>query len=60
VSVEALHFVWALAMVGWGASALVGCEDWTSGTLADVPICCCKIGVSMIFNKLNMELKEYL
>jgi hypothetical protein len=45
VSVEALRFVWASAMVGWGASALVGCEDWTSGTLADVPVCCYKMGV---------------
>jgi hypothetical protein len=27
VSVEALCFVWASATVGWGASALVGCED---------------------------------
>jgi hypothetical protein len=32
-------------MVGWGASALVGCEDWTSRTFADVPVCCCKTGV---------------
>jgi hypothetical protein len=45
VSVEALRFVWASATVGWGASALVGCEDWTSETLADVPIYCCKTGV---------------
>jgi hypothetical protein len=29
----------------WGASALAGCEGWTSGTLADVPICCYKTGV---------------
>jgi hypothetical protein len=45
VSVEALRFVWASATVGWGASTLVGCEDWTSRTLADVPVCCCKMGV---------------
>jgi hypothetical protein len=45
VSVEALCFVWASATVGWRASALVGCKDWTSRTLADVPVCCCKTGV---------------
>jgi hypothetical protein len=45
VSVEALRFVWASATVSCGASALVGCEDWTSGTLADVLVCCCKTGV---------------
>jgi hypothetical protein len=45
VSVEALRFVWVTATVGWGASALVGGEGWTSGTLADVPVCCCKTGV---------------
>jgi hypothetical protein len=45
VSVEALRFVWALATVSWGASTLVGCEGWTSGILADVPVCCCKTGV---------------
>jgi hypothetical protein len=28
-----------------GASALVGSKGWTSGTLADVPVCCCKMGV---------------
>jgi hypothetical protein len=44
VSIEALRFVWASAIVGWGASVLVGCEGWTSGTLADVPICYCKNG----------------
>jgi hypothetical protein len=44
VSVEALRFVWASATVGWGASVLVGCEGWTSGTLADVLVCCCKNG----------------
>jgi hypothetical protein len=44
VSVEALRFVWALATIGWGASVLVGCEGWTSGTLADVPVCCYKNG----------------
>jgi hypothetical protein len=42
VSVEALRFVWALATVGWGVLVLVGCEGWTSGTLADVPVCCYK------------------
>jgi hypothetical protein len=45
VSIEALRFVWASTTVGWGASSLVGCEDWTSGTLADVPVCCYKTGV---------------
>jgi hypothetical protein len=45
VSVEALRFVWVSATVGWGALALVGCEDWTSGTLDDVLICCYKTGV---------------
>jgi hypothetical protein len=44
-SVKALRFTWASAMVGLGASALAGCEGWTSGTLVDVPICCCKTGV---------------
>jgi hypothetical protein len=44
-SVEALRFPWASAMVGWGASALAGCEGWTSGSLGDVPVCCCKTGV---------------
>jgi hypothetical protein len=44
VSVEALCFVWASAMVGWRALVLVGCEGWTSGTLADVPVCCYKNG----------------
>jgi hypothetical protein len=23
---------------------LVGCEGWTSGTLANLPVCCCKNG----------------
>jgi hypothetical protein len=45
VSVKALCFVWVSATVGWGASALVDGEGWTSGTLADVPVCCCKTGV---------------
>jgi hypothetical protein len=44
-SVKALRFAWASATVGWGASTLVGCEGWTSGTLADVSICCYKMGV---------------
>ena len=44
-SVKALRFAWALATVGWGASTLVGCGAWTSGTLADVSICCCKTSV---------------
>jgi hypothetical protein len=44
-SVKPLRFAWASAMVGWGASALAGCESWTFGTLADVPICCCKMSV---------------
>jgi hypothetical protein len=44
-SVKALCFAWASATVGWRASALAGCGGWTSGTLADVPICCCKTGV---------------
>ena len=45
VSVEALRFAWASATMGWGASTLVGCEAWTSGTFADVPNCCCKTSV---------------
>ena len=44
-SVKALRFAWASATIDWGASALVGCEAWTSGTLADVPNCCCKTSV---------------
>ena len=44
-SVKALRFAWASATFGWGASALVGRGAWTSGTLADVPIWCCKTSV---------------
>jgi hypothetical protein len=45
IYVEALRFVWVSTTVGWGASTLLGCEDWPSGTLADAPVCCCKMGV---------------
>ena len=44
-SVKALRFAWASATIGWRASALVDCEAWTSGTLADVSNCCCKTSV---------------
>jgi len=44
-SVKALRFAWASATIGWGHRHLLVCEAWISGTLADVPNCCCKTSV---------------